>query len=263
MEKLAIPKTRSVGVSPVEDTYVFDVETLALPERVAEYGKPYPPFEEPKYGHTKDPVKRKARYTQKYKEWEEGKVAWGLKQIDKAALNPLTARVCAIGYVHPFATRENGEDNLWDYMKIDGLTAVGNHDLEEKAILKRFWDKFTTTSFTFGHCVGHNIEEFDLPFLMKRSWILGVAVSPVVKNGRYYHRTVVDTMKVWCNYGYNEMISLDKLGKILGVGEKPDYEAKKFAQDYLHDDRETAEFYLKNDLAVTLACYERLYKNDS
>ena len=263
MEKLAIPNTRAVKVSTVEDTYVFDVETLALPERVAEYGKPYPPFEEPKYGNTKDPVKRKALYKQKYKEWQEGETKWWEKQIDKAALNPLTARVCAIGYVHPFATMENGDRNLWDYMEIDGLTAVGNHDLEEKAILQRFWSKFTKTTFTFGHCIGHNIEEFDLPFLMKRSWILGVAVSPVVKNGRYYHRSVVDTMKVWCNYGFNEMIKLDALAKILGVGEKPDYDAKKFAQDYLHDDRDTAEFYLKNDLSVTLACYERLYKNDS
>ena len=62
-------------------------------------------------------------------------------------------------------------------------------------------------------------------------------------------------MKVWLNYAYSEYISLDKLSQILKVGQKPDYDAKQFAHDWLDGDRDTAEFYLKNDLSVT-HCYE-------
>ena len=198
-------------------------------------------------------------YKRQYQEWKDGEEDWWKDQQDKAALNPLTGRVVAIGYLNPYAQREDDGSTLSDHIEIDGLTKYGNHDHEEAQILIRFWSRFTATSFTFGHAVGHNIEGFDLPFLMKRSWLLGVSISPTVMSGRYFHRCVVDTMKVWTGYVYNEFISLDKLSKILQVGQKPNYDAKQFAEDWLDGDRETAEFYLKNDLSVTHSCYERLY----
>ena len=127
-------------------------------------------------------------------------------------------------------------------------------------MLQRFWERFTSAANSYGHIVGHNVEGFDLPFLLKRSWILGVAVSPMVMNGRYYHRNVVDTMKVWTCGEYKETISLDKLAKILGVGKKMEnYHARQFAKDWLYADRDTAEFYLRNDLHITNAVYPKLY----
>ena len=254
MEKLKIPNSRCFDSSKSGDTFVFDIETLGIAERVHEWGKPYPDFVEPKYGNTKDPIKRQALYDTKYKEWQEGEIDWWKKQEDRAALDPLTGRVCAIGYLYPYA------DDHVDRVIIDGLTTTGVHDLEEKYILERFWEKLTEVSFTFGHVIGHNIEEFDLKFMMKRSFIVGAKVSPTVTNGRFFHRCIVDTMKIWCQYGFNECISLDKLSKILGAGEKPDYEAKQFAHDYLNGNREQAEAYLRNDLYMTHKCYERMYQ---
>lgn len=256
---IRIPKERPIDSARLNDTMVFDIETMGIPAKVKEWGKPYPPFVEPKYGNTKDPIKRQALHDLKYEEWCLGEKDWIMKEYDRAALDPIMGRVVAIGYLYPYALSDDGS-KLEDHCIIDGLTSSGNHDLEERNILRRFWERFTKLSFTFGHCIGHNIEGFDLPFLLRRSWLLGVKVSPTLKNGRYYHRSVVDTMKVWTDYAYNEMISLDKLARLLEVGHKPDYKGTQFAEDWLSGDKDTAEFYLKNDLLVTHKCYERMYQ---
>ena len=249
------PEDRKLEVANWDQTFVFDIETMGVPSRVKEFVT-YPPFKEPKYGNIKDPVKKEQFYQQKYQEWEEAEADWWQDQIDKSALSPITGRVVAIGYVFPYA--HTGDEDIWHWMKIDGLTS-DDHDLCEYGMLKSFWAKFNEACMTYGHIIGHNIEGFDLPFLMQRSWQLGVKISPMVMNGRFFHRQIMDTMKLWTCYKYNEYISLDKLARLLGLGKKMEnYEAVQFAKDYLYGDRETAEFYLKTDLDLTLKVYERL-----
>jgi len=242
-----------------DQTFVFDIETMGDHKKTLQFGKPYPNFQEPKYGNTKDPDKRRAFRELKYKEWEEGEADWWNKQHDRSALSAVTGRVVAIGYLFPYAgTTEN---NLWDMMHIEGLTDVGNHDIEEARILADFWSRFSSATHSYGHVIGHNIEEFDLKFLIQRSWQLNVPVCPTVFNGRYYHKNVVDTMRVWTLRGFQQMISLNNLSMILGVGKKLDnYEATQFAKDYLSGDKDTAEYYLKNDLDLAYKCYSKMYK---
>ena len=244
-----------------DQTFVFDIETMGEPAKVREFGKDYPPFVEPKYGNIKDPIKKQAFYDEKYKQWEEGESDWWSKQFERAALSAVTGRIVAIGYLFPYAHKQVDDDTLWDKIVIDGLTPMGNRDMEESQMLTTFWRRFSDAAVSYGHIIGHNCEAFDLVFLMQRSWQLGVAVSPMVMRGRYFHQNVVDTMKVWCGYAFKETISLDNLSKLLGVGKKmQSYHATQFAEDWLNGDKETAEFYLKNDLNLTLGCYEKLYK---
>jgi hypothetical protein len=242
----------SLQQSQFTESFAFDIETMGLPSRVKEFGKPYPDFVEPKMGNLKDPVKKQVFYEDKFQEWKDGEANWWSNQVDRAALDPVVGRVVAIGYKFPYSDKEK--------VIIDGLTEMGSHDLEEMQIIRNFWDRFTETAFSYGHIIGHNIEGFDLPFLMKRSWLLGVPVSPVVMSGRYFHKNVVDTMKVWCCHAFKETISLDKLAKLLNVGQKMDnYHALQFATDWLGGDKDTAEFYLRNDLDLTYGCYSKMY----
>jgi len=68
-------------------------------------------------------------------------------------------------------------------------------------------------------------------------------------------------MRVWTLRGFQQMISLNDLAMILGVGKKLDnYEATQFAKDYLSGDKDTAEYYLKNDLDLAFKCYSKMYK---
>jgi hypothetical protein len=242
-----------------DQTFVFDIETKGDTQKTVEFGKPYPPFEEPKYGNTKDPEKRKALRDMKYEEWVEGEADWWNKQHDRSALSAITGRVVAIGYLFPYA--HHGEGELWDTMHIEGLTDNGNHDIEESKLLKDFWTRFGNATTSYGHVIGHNIEGFDLPFLIQRSWQLDVAVHPTAFNGRYFHSNVVDTMKVWRLSDYKQLISLNDLSKILGVGKKMEnYKATQFAEDYLHGDKDTAEYYLKTDLDLAFKCYQKMYR---
>lgn len=242
-----------------DQTFVFDIETMGDHQKTLEFGKPYPEFQEPKYGNTKDPEKRKAFRELKFKEWEDGEADWWNDQHDKSALSPKTGRVVAIGYLFPYA--HHGEGDLWDCMHIEGLTEAGNHDIQEKKILSDFWKRFGNATMAYGHVIGHNIEGFDLPFLIKRSWQLDVPVHPTAFNGRYFHSNVVDTMKVWRLTDYKEYISLDELSKVLGVGKKlNNYKATQFAEDYLRGDKDTAEYYLKNDVDLAFKCYQKMYR---
>lgn len=240
------------------DTVVFDIETMGDREKTLEYMEPYPDFVEPKYGNLKDPEKRSLLREQKYKEWEEGEPAWIAKQHDKSALSPVTGRVVAIGYLFPYGNE--GDESLWDQIQIEGLTSSGNHDLQEIAMLNNFWKVCRCSLGGYGHLIGHNITGFDLQFLIKRSWQLGVKVYSGIFSGRYFNQYVIDTMKIWALGEYNKFISLDKLSKILGVGSKmANYEATQFAEDWLRGDKDTAEFYLKTDLDLAFKCYQKMY----
>jgi DNA polymerase III epsilon subunit-like protein len=249
------PKDQKIEIANWDQTFVFDIETMGVPSKVKEHCS-YPAFQEPKYGNLKDPIKREQFYQQKKEEWENAEADWWQKQIDRSALDSTTGRIVAIGYVSPYA--HTGEESLWDKMEIDGISS-SDHDACETRILNNFWKRFNEACVSYGHIIGHNIEKFDLPFIMQRSWQLGIRISPMIMNGRYYHRQIIDTMKLWTCYAFNEYISLDKLAKILSLGKKMDnYEAVQFAQDWLGGDKETAEFYLKTDLDLTYKIYERL-----
>lgn len=248
------------------ESFVFDIETQGIPSRVREYADPYPEFVEPKYGNTKDPVKKQALRAAKYDEWVNGEDEWWKQKDERSALNPLTGRVVAIGYLHPYSSTDGAEEPdqeyppRWDNITIDGLSSSGNHEVEERAILGRFWCKVIEACASYGHIIGHNIEEFDLPFLIRRSWMLNVPVAPMIRRGRYYHQNVVDTMKVWALTDYKKFVGLNDLAKILGVGKKMEgYDATQFAHDWLVGDKDTAEFYLKTDVNVTHEVYRRLY----
>lgn len=242
-----------------DQTFVFDIETMGDHQKTLKFGAPYPDFQEPKYGNTKDPEKRKLFREMKYKEWEDGEAQYWENMHSKSALSPLTGRIVAIGYLFPYA--HQGEDNLWNLMHIEGLTPTGTHDIEEKQILQNFWVRLGNAINSYGHVIGHNIEGFDLPFIIKRSWQLGVVICPNVYNNRYFHQNIVDTMKVWRLNDYKEYISLNQLSNVLGVGKKMEnYHATQFAKDYLDGDKDTAEYYLKNDVDLAYKCYERMYK---
>lgn len=164
-------------------------------------------------------------------------VAKELAWFDKLALKAPTARILAIGYVE------------------DEKEPVIIHDIPEQDMLKRFWDLFRENGgYKF---VGHNIISWDIPFLIRRSYILGVYVPFETMEGRYLTRRFCDTMLTWA-CGDGSMISLDMLSRVLGVGKK-NGEGKDFAGLYNNPEtRQQALDYLLNDLKLTRDCANRM-----
>ncbi len=224
-------------------TIIFDIETGPLPpEHLA---KMIPPFDpgEVKTGNLKDP----AKIAEKLKEAEANHVS---DFIERAALDATTGRVLAIGCLvfhgmQPCRTlnRASGE------VLILGLNC-------EAFLVEEFW-KLITNSYTgLNLCIGFNSLAFDLPFLIRRSWALGVQVPTILRNRRFWHDNLIDIRDWWKLGDYQAKGSLDTISKHLGYAGK-NGDGKNFHKLW-ESDRLMAEAYLRNDLFMTLSVASRL-----
>lgn len=201
---------------------VFDIETGPLPD--AELMPLMPEFEAP--GNIKDPAKIAAAIEAKKKDW-----------IENAALDAVTGRVLAIG------------------LMIDEAFVIISEPATEAEMLYEFWDAIKSNG-DIHNLVGFNCFLFDLPFLMKRSWKLGVPIPAGIRWGRRWNERIIDLREVWQCGDRQAHGSLAVIAKHLGVGEKTGSGAE-FAKLW-SEDRAKAEAYLKNDLALTSAIFRKL-----
>jgi hypothetical protein len=154
--------------------------------------------------------------------------------IKKAALDPTTGSVLAIG------------------VKSDKGICILDSPNEERLLLD-FWKKAGECEQAGRSLVGHNCLGFDLPFLMRRSWIQSIDVPKLT--------VVKDTMKVWACGAYGDWISLDRLAKALGLGAKLEgVSGADFARLWNGTEAEhkQAREYLVQDLELTWSIANRL-----
>jgi hypothetical protein len=170
------------------------------------------------------------------KERAEAILGW----IELAALEPETGQVVAIGYGHS-----------------DGRRVIMGVDdsLPEASVLKDFWERWMANTCEW---IGFNTAAFDLPFVIRRSWYLGVQVPPEVYPDRYgkWPPEFVDIAQHWALKQYGRKISLDLLAHSLGIQGK-NGEGKDFARLWV-EDRQRAYDYLMNDLRMTWEVGRRL-----
>jgi hypothetical protein len=173
------------------------------------------------------------------------------KFIEKAALSPLTGRVLAIGYLLVI-NGVAGQPNVYH----------GPDKTDEVELLSAAWSLFLRSEQRQSKMIGHNIYGFDLPFMVRRSWLLGIAVpETIIERGRYWSPVFVDTMAVWAVGGNHEYVKLDTLAKAFGVGGKPDGIAgADFSRLYFGtpDEREAALDYAANDLVMTYGVAQKM-----
>lgn len=238
---------------------VFDIETSPLAQDVVlqfcpDFQPPPHPGEfvesDVRVGNTKDPEKVAAKIAEARVAHEKAvtdyatsvqvaMVAHAQAAMDVAALSALTARVLAIGY----QSLESGKMFI-------------RHGDDEPEMLKEFWRKYEECRAKRRKMVGHNIHDFDVPFLARRSRVHRIPVPATVLEKQKWLDTVTfwDTLKLWA-CGGREYIGLDALDRALGGLGKP----KGITGDMFHKlyyasdtDRVKALDYLKNDLEMTL-----------
>jgi hypothetical protein len=240
---------------------VWDIETEPLP--IEELRDQIPPLEHPgvfdpssvKCGNM-GPDKAKAKIAEAERAHAELVANFDLalaahehKFLSKAALSPLTGRVRAIGYLSSLGVRIGA----WD----GGLKPKDWHR-SEGDVLQGFWDQWVTIGCgAGGRMIGHSIASFDLPFVARRSWFLGVPVPPDVFDSRgYAHRTFLDLMDRYRCGNRADYISLGELSVRLG-GPAKNGDGAMFGEIW-QSDRKQALDYLTNDLAMTLHCARRM-----
>jgi predicted PolB exonuclease-like 3'-5' exonuclease len=212
-------------------TIVFDLETGPLAE--GELSALLPPFDpaEVKTGNLKDPAKIAEKIA-------EAEMNHRRDFVERAALDPLTGRVIAIGMV----LVDGGQD-----YKEGKFSIIGHED--EARMLREFWELTRGEMGRLNPMIGFNILNFDLPFLIRRSWKHRVAVPFGIRRGRYWGDQVVDLRELWKLGDYQARGSLDSVARHLGVGGK-NGDGKAFAELW-QSDRPKAEAYLRNDLELT------------
>ena len=206
-------------------TIVFDVETGPLAE--SELSALLPAFDpaEVKTGNLKDPAKIAEKIA-------EAEANHRRDFIERAALDPLTGRVIAIGMLD---------------LETDRFSIIGHDD--EAQTLREFWEATRGEMGRNNPLIGFNIGNFDLPFLYRRSWKHRIAVPFGIRRGRYWGDQIVDLRDAWQLGDRQARGSLDSIAKHLGVGAK-NGDGKAFAELW-RTDRKQAEAYLRNDIALT------------
>jgi DNA polymerase elongation subunit (family B) len=126
---------------------------------------------------------------------------------------------------------------------------------DEKEIIKNFWEIAKDADLF----IGHNIMEFDLRFIYKRSIIHNIKPSRELNFARYRNNPIYDTMKEWEKWGAIGT-SLHKLSLCLGVTSPKEagIDGSKVYDYYLDGKSEEIYKYCKRDVEATRSVYERM-----
>lgn len=119
----------------------------------------------------------------------------------QGALSDLAGRIVCIGMLI-----DNSES----------IVEVAITGQDERDLLIRFWEAIRETDLL----IGHNVLNFDLPFIRQRSWLLGTRPTRRIDLRRFYSKDVFDTLQIWCNWGATKYPGLDELGQAFGCGSK-------------------------------------------
>jgi len=188
----------------------FDIETEANPDAIQFIDEPTAP------ANYKDADKIAAYIAEKKAEL-----------IEKAALDADYGRIVAIGLKQ--------DDN-----PIGSWLTNGPEIGDEEDALIWFWDLLKTHN---GRSCGYNIIGFDLPYIMRRSFDLGIKPSVIPDLRRYQTQPTLDLMMVL--YGWQNFKSLKFVAQRYGIyNPLPELDGSQVK----NMEPETLRAYVENDL---------------
>ena len=125
---------------------------------------------------------------------------------------------------------------------------------DEQDMLRLFWDLARNASLF----VGHNLMEFDLPFIYQRSIVLRVRPSKKLSFARYRSDQIYDTMKEWSQWG-RQQVGLEHLALALGIPTpKEGIDGSQVFAFYQAGRVDEIVQYCKRDVETTRAVYKRM-----
>lgn len=233
------------------ETNIFDIETKPFDENIIlENAKPFDSTTV-RIGNLKDEEKIEAKI-------KAAEKAYTKQLLDKAALDPHTSSICAIGI------------NLAESSEVIHLCEGSEID-----ILNAFWDHYRQSNHKWSFWSGSNNKEyFDPRHIIVRSWKQGVNVPwGVVSQGGWLNDRFLDLSQIYlfaapypsyCSVD-NAIKQLSLLGKESGCGivqskialRENGVEGKNFHK-VLEQDKELALQYLTNDVAMERAIANRI-----
>ena len=148
-------------------------------------------------------------------------------------LNPIDSKIIAIG------VRNRGKNKLF----------FG----DESEILAKFWKEWKMMRINNPNTslVGFNIANFDIPFIVARSFINNIEIVP------FSLKSVLDIKEKINAYRYGKSRGkLEEYGRLIGV-EVLNIDGSMIPELCKNNDWETIENYLSKDLEITEKLFER------
>ena len=199
----------------------FDIETTANPDAIALLPEPSAP------ANYKDADKI-AQYVSEKK----------AEQIAQAPLDADLGKVIAIAM-------QFGVEN-----QVEVSLAGDSETRTETELIKWFWSAYARAD---GRSCGYNIIGFDLPYLLRRSFELGITVPIFPRLAKYQTEPTIDLMGILYNWGTPR--GLKWVCKRYGIENPlPELNGSQVAEM----DRETLRKYAGNDVYLAVELYKRM-----
>lgn len=137
----------------------------------------------------------------------------------------------------------------------------GRLHLDERRTLRAFWKLLQDFNVGRDLIIGHNVMDFDLPFLYKRSRINRIHPSILLSFARYRSAPIYDTMREWAHWNPQAAhISLVELAEVLKVGlTKTDgMDGGSVYDEFLAGHHDQIAEYCLQDVRMARAIYYRM-----
>ena len=186
----------------------------------------------------------------------DAKLFWETEEeYKKTASDANLGRILCIGYSEQNERGEIVEHGCFGY-RADSK----DFEPDESIILAEFW-QFLRGFDTYSDLViGHNILDFDLPFIVQRSIIKNVRPTVNFYFGKYRKAPIFDTMREWDCWKWGGATSLKKLAFALGL-ENPkteDIDGSKIYDAFLAERFEEIYKYCMRDVKTTRNIWRRM-----
>ncbi|HTN44731.1 MAG TPA: ribonuclease H-like domain-containing protein [Flavipsychrobacter sp.] len=150
------------------------------------------------------------------------------------------------------------EGNFWKFM----MKSFSGED--EKILLIQFTEalqRFSSLQKTMRFC-GHNIKEFDIPFLCRRMVINGIELpkSMQLSGAKPWDIPHLDTLELWRFGDYKHYITLELLSEVLGIpSPKDDIDGSRVSDIFWKEkDLQRISTYCLKDVYTTASIYLKL-----
>ena len=245
---LEVYRERQGGDPPWPRAYTLDIETLALSgyrdrvphllERDARLGK------------------MRIEQIERYAEDPEAEIerVYGL-----GSLAAVSGRMLSIA-VHVGPTPEFELDGITGHEYVFGIDERGVEQ-DERSSLTAFLALVANFDRETDEIVGHNVIEFDLPFIFQRCLVHDLPVPRLTNLGEYNVRNVYDTMRAWW-FGARRHVSLDDVAWAMGFesSKTEEVEGSRVFELYRAGRLQEIRQYNLNDVRLTRRIYERLVR---
>ncbi|MBA3632730.1 MAG: ribonuclease H-like domain-containing protein [Acidobacteria bacterium] len=186
----------------------------------------------------------------------ESKLFWETEEeFRKTACDANLGRILCIGY-----SEQNEFGAITEHGCFGWRAESKDFEPDERVILAQFWQFLSGFDTTSDLVIGHNIMDFDLPFIMQRSIIRGVRSTVDFYLGKYREAPIFDTMRVWDCWKWGGSTSLKKLAYALGLENPKDggIDGANLYDAFLEERFEEIYKYCMRDVKVTRNAWRKM-----